>query len=450
MKIEIPHSAQRVIDVLEAAGYEAYVVGGCVRDALLGRVPNDWDITTSALPQQTREVAHAAGFATFDTGIKHGTITVVVEHDHFEVTTYRDDGTYSDGRHPDQVTFLDAVSGDLARRDFTVNAMAYNARIGLVDEFGGQQDLAAKVLRAVGSPHKRFEEDALRIMRGMRFSAQLGFSIEDETAAAIHECRRLLDRVSAERITAEFDKLICAPGCVDALLGYPDVLEVFLPEIADSVGFDQRNVHHCYTVWEHCARACAFAPADDLTLRYTALFHDIGKPSCYFMGEDGQGHFYGHRDVSADLFHEIAKRLKFPRKLADNIELLVRYHDANLPTTAKGMRHWAVKFSPEVVRQIFAIHRCDVQALAPAEVEPALANIDDAEEFFEQAIADVPVFGVKSLAVRGGDLMEVGCPQGPLIGKVLQELLRAVVDGEVANERGPLLEAAAKMISEQV
>lgn len=448
--IDIPSRAQAVIDALEAGGYEAYVVGGCVRDALLGRVPADWDITTSARPEQTKDAAAAAGFMTADTGIKHGTVTVIVDHEPFEVTTFRGDGTYSDGRHPDDVEFLDNLAGDLARRDFTVNAMAYNARTGVVDEFGGRADLAAGTLRAVGDARTRFTEDALRIMRAVRFSAQLGSGIEPQTAVALHECKGLLERISVERIAVELQKLACAQHCVEPLLEYADVLAFVIPEIEPCIGFEQHNPYHCYDVWEHCVRACDAAPAQSVELRLAALFHDIGKPATFFVGEDDFCHFYGHRDVSADLFHAIAKRLKLPRKLAERVELLVRYHDAPLPTTSKGMRRWAVKFGPDVMRLIFQIHRADIRALAPDKVQPGLDDMDEVEAFFERAISAVHVFSTKDLAIDGRDVMDAGVPAGPQVGRALQALLDAVVDGELPNEREALLEYATRFVGDSV
>ena len=256
IRIEIPRKAQRVLAALEGAGFEAFVVGGCVRDALMGRVANDWDITTNALPPQTREACEAAGFAVFDTGIEHGTVTVHVDHEPFEVTTYRADGSYSDGRHPDSVTFLPSIDGDLARRDFTVNALAYGERTGLVDLYGGLEDLAARHLRSVGDAHKRFAEDGLRIIRGIRFSSVLGFSIEDATARAIHEDRELLLPVAMERISAEFMKLVCGEGAVRVLLEYRDVIATFLPQLEPEFDFDQRSPYHVYDVWEHSVRSC--------------------------------------------------------------------------------------------------------------------------------------------------------------------------------------------------
>ena len=442
--IEVPDAALHVIGLLEAAGKRAYVVGGCVRDALLGRAMNDWDITTSARPDEVKAIMAAAGIKTADTGIKYGTVTVLADGQAFETTTFRSDGAYSDGRHPDSVELLGSIEGDLARRDFTVNAMAYNPREGIVDLHGGMEDLKAGILRCVGDAHTRFAEDALRIMRGLRFSAQLGFAIEKGTAEAIHADAGLLGRVSAERIAAELSKLVCAPYMGKVLLEFSDVVSTVLPEIAPSIGFDQRNRHHCYTVWEHCVHTSEHAAPEDLTMRYAALFHDIGKPACFFMGDDGQGHFYGHRTVSSDLFARIAKRLKLPRKLADQVELLVRYHDANLPTTAKGMRHWALKFGRDTVRQIFELHRCDVSALAPDIVHEALANIDAAQAFFEDAISEVQVSSTRDLAVNGRDLLGLGLPEGPAIGKALGALLEAVVDGELENEPQALLAYASE------
>ena len=445
LSIDIPADVLRIIGLLEAAGYEAYIVGGCVRDAFLGRVPDDFDITTSARPGQVKAVLAAAGIACADTGLKYGTVSALVGGRAYETTTFRHDGAYSDGRHPDEVQLLSSVDGDLARRDFTVNAMAYSPTRGFVDLFGGRADLAAGTLRCVGQPHKRFAEDALRIMRALRFAATFEFSIEPATAAAIHADAALLGQVSAERIAAELSKLVCAPGAGDILLEYADVMATIMPQIEPSIGFEQHNSHHAYTVWEHCVRACCAAPADDLPMRMAALFHDIGKPACFFMGEDGQGHFYGHREVSADLFAGVARQLKLPRKLADEVELLVRYHDAKTPTTPAGWRRWAVKFGPDAVRRILQLQRYDISALAPGEVAGGLAAVDEASAAFEQAIAQVHVFGVGDLAIGGRDLLACGIPQGPAIGQVLRQLLAEVVEGELANERGALLARARQL-----
>lgn len=447
-RIPMPDEARQVVGLLEAAGFEAYIVGGCVRDGIMGRTPNDFDVTTSAKPDEVKAVMHAAGIETADTGVKYGTVTVIVGGQAFETTTFRSDGPYSDGRHPDSVELLESIEGDLARRDFTVNAMAYNPRKGVVDLHRGREDLEARVIRSVGDAHTRFSEDALRILRGLRFAASFEFEIAPETAAAMHADRELLHQVSAERISQEFLKLVCAPGAFAILVEFADVIAAVVPQIAPSIGFDQRNSHHAYTVWEHCVRACCAAPRDDVAMRLAALFHDIGKPACFFMGEDGEGHFYGHRDVSADLFEEISEELKLPRKLSDEVGVLVRYHDANIPTTPAGWRRWALKFGEDGVRRIMQLHRYDVSALAPGEVEGGLRSIERASEDFEAAIEEVHVTGTKDLEVDGRDLLMLGVEQGPLVGQILRELLDEVAEGTLPNERGALLGRAEELARE--
>ncbi len=436
--IEIPRPARRVLDALEAGGHEAYVVGGCVRDALAGLEPHDWDITTSARPDEVEACLAAAGIPVVETGLQHGTVSAIVDHEPYEVTTFRAEGAYSDGRHPDAVSFIDDVEGDLLRRDFTVNAMAYSPARGLVDTTGGREDLAAGILRTVGRPHARFAEDALRILRALRFAACRGFSIEHEMAAALHADRGLLSQVAPERIEMEFRRLICGDFIVDTLLEYADVVAVFIPQMEPCIGFDQRNPHHVYTVWEHMVRAASCAPPEPV-MRYAVLFHDIGKPATFRMGEDGCGHFYDHREVGAEIFHELARGLRLPRREAHLAELLVRYHDANLPTTRRGLRRWIVRFGEETMRRILAIHRCDIRALNPAEADGALANMDAYEAFFAETLAGMQVFGLHDLAVDGRDLMDVGLSEGPRLGEVLRACLQAVVDGEVDNERAALL-----------
>ncbi len=441
--IEIPQAARRVLDALEAGGHEAYVVGGCVRDALCGREPHDWDITTDARPDEVEACLAAAGIPYVETGLQHGTVSAIVEHAPYEVTTFRAEGAYSDGRHPDAVNFIDDVEGDLLRRDFTVNAMAYSPARGLVDTTGGREDLAAGILRTVGRPRERFAEDALRILRALRFSAVRGLSIEADTAAALHADRELLAQVAPERIEMEFRRLICGDFIVDVLLEYADVVSVFIPQIEPCIGFDQRNPHHVYTVWEHMVRAASFAPPQSV-MRYAVLFHDIGKPATFRMGEDGCGHFYGHREAGAEIFHELARNLRLPRREAHLAELLVRYHDANLPTTKKGLRRWIVRFGEETMRRILAIHRCDIRALNPAEVDVALANMDAYDAFFAETLAGMQVFGLSDLAVDGRDLMNAGVPSGPPVGAALRACLQAVVDGEIPNERDALCAYATR------
>ncbi|MEI3377578.1 MAG: HD domain-containing protein [Coriobacteriales bacterium] len=449
MDIEIPQSAQIILDLLEAAGHEAYVVGGCVRDALMGREPADWDITTSAKPEQIKAVAAEAGLKTVDTGIAHGTVTVIIDHKPFEVTTYRADGEYSDGRHPDSIEFLDRIDGDLARRDFTVNAMAYNPTRGLVDRFGGQSDLQAGILRAVGDPHERFTEDALRIVRGLRFAAQLGFSIEERTSQAMHELRNLLDDIAVERIWIEFAGLLCGKDAVPVLREYSDVVFAIIPELADEYEFDQHNPFHRYDVWEHTLHALQAAPPDmDATQRLAILLHDVGKPYCLTFDEDGKGHMYGHEKLGEPIARDVCHHLRLSRADTQTVTHLVRHHMFSIPDTEKAMRRFLVKHGPERAQQLFAIRRCDKSGIGRGQMveSPMSVAFAKAEKLMEEQLHAEPVFGVKDLAVSGRDLIDAGMSQGPEIGRVLEVLLDAVVEGEVPNEREVLLARAQQLM----
>ena len=450
MDIEIPQSARTILDLLEAAGHEAYVVGGCVRDALMGRTPNDWDITTSARPEQTKAVAADAGFKTIDTGIKHGTVTVIVDHEPFEVTTYRADGSYSDGRHPDSIEFLDRIDGDLARRDFTINAMAYNPSRGLVDRFGGQADLEAGILRAVGDPRERFTEDALRIVRGLRFAAQLGFAIEPETSDAMHELRSLLDNIAVERTWVEFRGLLEGSYAVDVLRAYNDVIFAIIPELEPEFEFDQRNPFHRYDVWEHTLHALEAAPTDmEATLRFALLLHDIGKPHCLTIDEEGKGHAYGHEKVGEPIAAEVCRRLKLSRSEREAVTQLVRHHMFSIPDTPKAMRRFLLKHGPERARDLFAIRRCDKSGIGRGQMvdSPMSIAFAKAEKLMDEQLNAEPVFDIKDLAINGSDLIALGMEPGPVIGHVLQVLLNEVVDGDVLNEREALITRAQQLVT---
>lgn len=447
--IEIPRSAQLILDLLEDSGFDAFIVGGCVRDALIGRVPNDWDITSSAKPEQIKAVMSNAGLTCIDTGIAHGTVTVLVDHVPFEVTTYRADGVYSDGRHPDSVEFLDRIEGDLARRDFTVNAMAYNPHVGLVDLFGGRDDLRAGILRAVGEPRRRFTEDALRIVRGLRFASKFGFTIEKETGEAIHELRHLLDGIAVERIWTEMSGLLCGEHAVSVLRAYPDVVFEIIPELEPEYGFDQHNSFHKYDVWEHTLHALDAAPADmDATVRFALLLHDIGKPHCLSFDEQGRGHAYGHDKVGEPIAKAICKRLKLPRAQSETVVHLVRWHMFSIPDTPKGMRRFLLKHGAERAQQLFAMRRCDKIGLGTKQAPDSPLNVAfaKAELLMEEQLNAQPVFGVRDLAVNGREIIELGVPQGPQVGYMLDELLKAVVDGEVPNEHDALIKRASTMV----
>lgn len=445
MRIDIPQAAQTILDLLEAAGYEAYVVGGCVRDAILGRAPADWDITTSARPDVVKATMAAAGVRTVDTGLAHGTVTVIIDHEPFEVTTYRSDGTYSDGRHPDSIEFLERIDGDLARRDFTINAMAYNPSRGLVDHFGGQDDLRAGVLRAVGDPRERFAEDALRIVRGLRFAARFGLAIDAATSQAMHDLAHLLDNVAAERIWVEFAGLLEGAHAVDVLRAYSDVVFQIIPELEPEYEFDQRNPFHCYDVWEHTLHALEAAPVDMPAIeRLALLLHDIGKPHCFTMGEDGKGHMYGHDKVGEPIARDVCKHLRLSRAETDTVTHLVRHHMFSIPDTPKSMRRFLLKHGPERAQQLFEIRRCDKSGIGRGKMPDAPMSIafERAERLMDEQLNASPVFGAKDLAIGGADLIELGIPQGPQVGEALQALLQAVVDEEVPNERDALIEHA--------
>ena len=433
--MQMPKTIQNILLELENAGFEAFCVGGCVRDALLGREPDDWDVTTSALPEQTMAVF---GRDAFPTGLKHGTITVRRGRESVEVTTYRVDGDYHDHRRPDSVTFTRSVEEDLRRRDFTVNAMAMSLNGELKDPFGGRSDLKAGILRTVGEPDRRFREDALRILRGLRFSATLGFAIEPATGESIRSNRFLLKDIAAERIQVEFFKLLCGPNAVEVLRGYAEVVGVFWPELLPMVGFDQRNYHHCYDIWEHTLHAVAATPCD-LILRCSALLHDVGKVCCFTVDDKGVGHFYGHPKMGARMADDMLRRLKCGNETRETIVRLVEWHDKDIPRTEKSVRRALMQLGEEDLRRLIAVKRADNLAQAP-EFWGTQKEIDKFETIMEDLLAANACFSRKDLAVNGKDLTAIGY-QGKTVGKILEMLLEKVVDGELPNDRECLLEA---------
>ena len=434
----MPESVRDILRTLEAAGHEAWCVGGCVRDTLLGRDPEDWDVTTSALPEETMA---AFGEQAVPTGLKHGTVTVRMEGQSVEVTTYRLDGVYRDHRRPDHVTFTRSLDEDLWRRDFTVNAMALGLRGDLRDPFGGREDLEGGILRCVGEPDRRFGEDALRILRGMRFAAVLGFTVEPATAESIHRRRELLGDIAAERIQTELLKLLCGKNAAAVLREYVDVVGVFWPEVLPMVGFDQRNRHHCYDIWEHTLHALEASPAEPV-LRCTMLLHDIGKPATFVVGTDGCGHFRGHPLVSRDMADEMLRRLKCANAFRETVVRLVEWHDRNIPREEKAIRRALRTLGEQDFRRLLAVKRADNLAQAPAFWDRQ-QEIDLAEEILDNLLAEDACFSLKQLAVNGKDLTEIGL-SGPAVGEALEALLDRVVDGELPNERGALLSCVSR------
>ena len=439
MREFIPEYVLNLLKTLESAGYEAWCVGGCVRDTLLGRTPGDWDVTTNALPEETMAVF---GDSALPTGLQHGTVSVRTPGGTVEVTTYRLDGTYTDHRRPDSVTFTPSLEEDLRRRDFTVNAMAMNLRGDLRDPFGGRTDLENRCLRCVGEAEQRFREDALRILRGLRFASVLGFAIEPETAAAIHRHRGLLADIAAERIWVELLKLLEGEACVAVLREFVDVLGVFWPEVLPMVGMDQKNYHHCYDVWEHTLHAVDAVKVDSL-LRCVALLHDIGKTKTMTLDADGVGHFYGHPAKSEELAEGMLRRLKCSNAFRERALRLIAWHDRELWPTGKSLSRALRVLGEEDLRNLLDIKRADNRGQAEA-FWGYQRDIDELEAALDALLAEEVCFSLKQLAVNGRDMMALGL-EGAAVGEALNALLEAVLDGTLPNEKTALLAAAEGM-----
>ena len=441
--ITIPQGAAFIIEKLESAGFEAFVVGGCVRDSLMGIQPHDWDICTSAKPEETLTVF--ADQRVIKTGIAHGTVTVMHEKEPYEVTTYRIDGSYTDSRRPDTVHFVGNVRDDLSRRDFTINAMAYHPTRGLLDAFGGEKDLQSKTIRCVGDAKARFEEDALRILRAMRFAAVFGFVIEEKTARALMDSKERLKLIAPERIREELLRLLTGVGAADVLRSFAPVLFVVLPELAPMHGLLQHNPYHYLDVWEHTLAAVAAAPRD-YVLRLTMLLHDAGKPACYFMDEKGIGHFYGHPEVSLKITKVIMDRLRFDNQTKAVVEELVLFHDATIPARPKNVLKWLNRIGEERLKQLFPVKRADACAQHPDKRQAKLEAIDQLEACVHRVLESGVPYRLKELAVTGNDLSAIGIAPGKPLGELLKALLKMVMEGRVANEKETLLHAAQKLL----
>lgn len=450
----LPENISRALDMLESAGHEAWVVGGCVRDSLMGIIPHDYDITTSALPAETEQVF--AGYRLIETGLKHGTVTVLADGSPIEITTYRVDGEYRDSRRPERVTFTRNIRDDVSRRDFTMNGIAYNPKQGYFDEFGGAEDIKAGVIRCIGKPEKRFREDALRILRGLRFSASLGFEIEENTARAMHDTRELLNKISAERVFSELCGLLTGRNShrniFRVLTEFRDIAAVIIPEFRECTGFVQHSRFHCFDVYEHCVmsaqKAAEISAGSEcrLPLTLAMLLHDIGKPQRFTLGEDGEGHFYGHAAVSADIAEDILRRLKCSNALRERVCTIVRYHDVPLSDTDKSVRRLLRKYGLETVRDICLAHICDDSSKTPecaGRCGEWCAVLSRAE-----ALAPSCCLTLKDLAVDGKALSGLMEPS-PEMGKALKFLLDEVINGNFPNEREFLLKEAAKYIAKR-
>lgn len=441
MEIHIPEPVQTVLNELMNAGYESYVVGGCVRDSIMGFEPNDWDVTTAARPDEMKQVLKQ--YPLIETGIRHGTLTVLADRTPVEVTTFRIDGVYTDGRHPDSVDFTKNLENDLARRDFTINALAYYPGKGIVDCFGGMKDILRQRIRCVGEPDRRFQEDGLRILRALRFSSKLGFGIEPDTSESILRNAALLDLIAKERIRTDFVKLLCGKNVGQVLREYQSVIGRFLPELNAMVKFPQNNPYHVYDVWEHTLKALEFTPPTPV-LRLAVLLHDIGKPSSYTQDENGVGHFYGHGSRSREMTKNILNRLRFDNASVRQITLLVEHHDISLPADEHILLRRLNQFGEENVRLLFQIKQADIHAQNPIYLD-RIGELKTAKMILEQIIEQRACFSLKNLRINGADLIALGIPPGSEIGRILAALLEEVIEGACANRREALLQRAEEI-----
>ena len=438
--IALPDKVREILGTLRAAGYEAYAVGGCVRDSLLGREPKDWDITTSARPDQVK----ACFRKTIDTGIQHGTVTVMLGGEGFEVTTYRLDGTYSDGRHPDAVVFTPSLSEDLLRRDFTINAMAYSEETGVVDLFGGLADMEKGLIRCVGDPDARFSEDVLRIMRAVRFAAQLGYEIEPETAASVRRHAPDLVKISAERIAAELLKTITSPHPGRIRTAYElGITAVVLPEFDRCMETPQHTPYHCYNVGEHTVRTMEHIPADKC-LRLTMLFHDLGKPAARTIDGNGRDHFVGHAAISEGIAYDIMRRLKLDNATIRRVTRLVRCHDYRPALTKASVRKVIYRVGEDLFEDYLKVQRADTWGKGEAAYgyQAGFDRIDRTEELYHEILAEGDCLSLKDLAINGRDLAEAGF-SGPMIGDALEAALRAVLKNPKMNTKDRLMNMVA-------
>ena len=448
---EPPAYALRVLEVLEGAGYEAWIVGGWVRDALMGAPCHDVDVTTDALWEQSEEAFRAAGYPVIESGAQHGTVTVVIDGQPVEVTTYRHDGTYTDHRHPDEVEFVHDVCVDLLRRDFTVNAIAYHPQRGILDPYGGCADLAAGIIRTVGNPYRRFSEDALRVLRAVRFACRMGFDIEPRTHQALKECAHGIEDLAQERIGQEMCGILETGRVGWALRHEPDVLCNAIPELTDMLGFDQKSPWHAYDVMEHTVRVCnaveAFtAGVASLRLRWAALLHDIGKPATLSLDEQGGGHFYGHPILGAIMAERIMKRLALPSDLVRSACALVRYHDHIVRPTARSMRRTLAMLEEAdpgnampLSHELMDLKRADAVSKVPKAAWYAI-DLDEMDKLLVEEERKGVVLHVRDLKVTGRDVVEaLGIKPGPMVGMTLSSLLGSVIDGDIENTHKALM-----------
>lgn len=443
VKIKMPGKVNKIIGVLQEAGFEAYAVGGCIRDSLLGRTPNDWDITTSAKPMEVKALfSH-----TIDTGIQHGTVTILLDREGFEVTTYRIDGEYEDGRHPKEVSFTGSLEEDLKRRDFTINALAYNETAGLIDIFEGQKDLKDGIIRCVGNAEERFTEDALRMLRAIRFSAQLGYRIEENTLAAIHKLAGNLEKISAERIQTELLKLMVSPHPDYLRTAYEcGVTKVFFPEFDLAMDTPQNHPHHCYNVGEHILHSLLEVPADKV-LRLTMLLHDIAKPQCLSVDEKGITHFHGHEEMGAEMSRVILRRLRMDNDTTDKVCRLVRFHDYGngVAPDRRIVRRAVNKIGEDLFDDFLLVKKADLLAQSMYLREEKLSNLAEWDACYREIREAEECVSLRTLAVNGRDLIAAGLQPGRELGNILKQLLDEVLETPEKNEKDYLISRAKEL-----
>lgn len=440
--ISLPDDVKFIIDTITKAGYEAYAVGGCIRDSLLGKTPDDYDITTSAMPETIKSLFRR----TIDTGLQHGTVTVMVKDKGYEITTYRIDGEYEDGRHPSEVIFTRSLEEDLKRRDFTINAMAYNDTCGLVDIFGGIQDLEDGIIRCVGNPEERFSEDALRMLRAIRFSAQLGYEIDSKTFEAIKCLCDNISKVSMERIQVELVKTIVSKNPGNIRLAYnAGLTKSFFPEFDEMMETQQNHPHHKYSVGEHTIKGMENIRPDRI-LRLAMLFHDIGKPRVKVTDENGIDHFHGHPAVSGEMTRGILRRLKFDNDTIGLVRKLVENHDVYIDLTAKSVRHTVNRVGEDVFPLLMELRTADIMAQSDYKREEKLERVEELKKLYTKVVEEGNCLSLKTLAVNGRDLIELGFPKGPALGDELERLLDLVLNNPELNDREILLEMAREKL----
>lgn len=448
--IDFPQEACELLRIFDDAGIEAWAVGGCVRDSLLRRPFSDIDFASNASWQQVKSICESRGIRTHETGTKHGTITVIYESSAYEVTTFRSDGAYTDARHPDSVSFVHTIEEDLARRDFTINAIAYRPDKGIVDPYGGREDIASRTIKAVGDPNKRFAEDALRILRACRFSSELGFSIEEQTRKAMVRCKSYLLSISSERITHELNRMLLGPCAGTALLECVDALSAVMPELVAMKGFDQKSPYHAYDVLKHTAKVIDGVPPYPLA-RWAALFHDFGKPATFFVDDGGVGHFHAHPKLSVPIAEGAMRRLTFSQATMDRVLLLVRHHDDVMQANRKSVKRMLAKLDGDVdlFRSLCDLKRGDARGKMPNIVEAQVEMVNDLERICDEMIRDDEAFCIRDLAINGQDIMNLGVKQGPLIGKILTSALNATIENEIGNTHDELVDFTEKLLHDQ-